>query len=111
MNPWLLLPIALLVGWGLYWACRPRPVFVVRIGGGMPRAARGRVTRSFLQDIAEACSRHGVRRGSIRGVPEGRRINLVFSPGIPAPCRQQIRNLWGVSGWFAAGPGRPRPMA
>lgn len=110
MNPWLLLPIALLVGGGLYWACRPRSVFVVRIGGGVPRAARGQVTRGFLQDIAEACARHGVRRGSIRGVAEGRRINLVFSPGIPAPCRQQIRNLWGVSGWSAAVPGR-RPMA
>lgn len=104
----LLLPIALLVGWGVYWACRRRPVFIVRIGDGVPRASRGQVTRGFLQEIAETCARHGVRRGSIRGVADGRRINLMFSPGIPGPCRQQIRNLWGLSGWSTTSPGRPR---
>jgi hypothetical protein len=111
VNLLFVVPVALLVGGGLYAACRPRSVFVVRIRGGVPRAARGQITRGFLQDVGEICARHGVRRGSIRGVAAGRRINLVFSPGIPGPCRQQIRNLWGVSGWSAGGPSRPRRMA
>ena len=111
MNPLFVLPITLLVGWGLYSACRPRPVFVVRISDGVPRAARGQVTRGFLQEVSETCARHEVRRGSIRGVAHGRRINLEFSPGIPEPCRQQIRNLWGLSGWSASGRSRPRRLA
>jgi hypothetical protein len=41
-------------------------------------------------------------------VAAGRRIDLVFSGGIPGPCRQQIRNLWGVSGWSASGPRGPK---
>src|SRR5262249_42575594 len=108
VSPLFMLPVAVLVGWGLYSACGPRPVFVVRISDGVAQAARGQVTRAFLRDIGQICAQHGVRRGSIRGVADGRRINLVFSAGIPGPCRQQIRNLWGVSGWLAAGSGRPR---
>jgi hypothetical protein len=107
----ILLPLALLIGWGLYSACRSRPLFVVRISEGAPRAVRGRVTRAFLQDIAEIATRHRVRRGEIRGLAAGRRINLEFSSGIPGPCRQQIRNLWGVCGWTAAGPTGPRRTA
>ena len=112
MSAVFMLAAALLVGWGLYSACLPRPVFVVRISDGVPRAARGTVTRAFLRDIAETCARHGVRRGEIRGIAAGRRINLAFSGDMPEPCRQQIRNLWSLSGWSArvrAGPdGRPR---
>ena len=55
--------------------------------------------------------RHGVRGGEIRGIAAGRRINLAFSGAIPDPCRQQIRNIWGVSGWSAAGPSGPRRTA
>jgi hypothetical protein len=104
----LVLPLAIMVGAGLFAALRSRAVFVVRIRRGQPRAARGQVTRGFLQDIGEACTRHGVLRGSIRGVAAGNRINLVFSGDIPAPCRQQIRNLWGVCGWSASAANRPR---
>jgi hypothetical protein len=113
VNPLFVMAIAMLAGWGLYSACRPRAVFVVRISGGVTRAASGTVTRGFLREIGDACTRHGVRRGSIRGVAEGRRIHLRFSPGIPGPCRQQIRNVWAVLGWSAGGPGpgRPRRMA
>lgn len=110
-NSLLMLPLALLIGWGLYTVCRPRPLFVVRIREGVPRAARGQVTRGFLQDIAEIIARHGVRRGEIRGMAVGRRINLEFSARIPAPCRQQIRSLWGVCGWSATGPTGPRRTA
>ena len=108
VNPMYVLPLAVLLGWGLYTACRPGSVFVVRIREGVPRAVRGQVTRGFLREIGDTCSRHGVRRGSIRGVAADRRINLVFSAGIPEPCRQQIRNIWGLSGWSATGTSRPR---
>jgi hypothetical protein len=111
MNPLILPALALLVGWGLYAACRSRPLFVVRISEGTPRAVRGQVTRAFLQDIAEIATRHRVRRGEIRGLAAGRRINLEFSSGIPGRCQQQIRNLWGACGWPAAGPTGPRRTA
>jgi hypothetical protein len=107
----LLLVLGAVIGWVLYTISRPRPVFVVRIRDGVARAARGQVTRVFLQDVAEACDRHGVRDGEVRGLTAGQRIGLVFSSGIPERCRQQIRNLWGVSGWSAAGPSGPNRMA
>lgn len=108
MTALLILPLAVLVGAALFAAGRPRSVFVVRIRRGLAHAARGQVTRGFLRDVGDACARHGVRRGSIRGVAAGRRIHLVFSGGIPAPCQQQIRNIWGVSGWSAAATPGPR---
>jgi hypothetical protein len=111
VNLLILLALASMGGWGLYRACRPRPVFVVRLTDGVPRAAKGRVTRGFLQDIAETCSRHGARRGEIRGIAAGRRINLTFSGDMPEACRQQIRNLWNLSSWSAAGSPRPRRTA
>jgi hypothetical protein len=104
----LVVALGLVIGWALYAICRPRPLFVVRIKDGVPRAARGQVTRGFLRDVAEICSQHGVEDGEVRGIAAGRRIDLVFSGGNPGRCRQQIRNLWGVSGWSAAGPGGPR---
>jgi hypothetical protein len=104
----LVVVVGLVIGWVLYTICRPRPVFVVRLRDGVPRAARGPVTRRFLQDVAEICARHGVRNGEVRGVAAGRRIGLVFSSGIPGTCQQQIRNLWGVSGWSASGPPGPK---
>jgi hypothetical protein len=111
VNTWLVLVLALLAGWSLYSAGRLRALFVVRIRDGVPRAARGQVTRAFLRDIAEISDHHGVRRGEIRGVAAGRQIHLKFSSGIPELCRQQIRNLWGFRGWSAAGPPGPRRTA
>jgi hypothetical protein len=111
VNHLLVLVLGLVIGWLLFTVCRPRPVFVVRIRDGVPRAVRGQVTRGFLQDVAETCARHGVRDGEVRGLAAGRRIGLTFSGGIPNRCRQQIRNLWGVSGWSAMGPSKPSRMA
>jgi len=108
VNFVLLLVLGLVIGCVLYTICRPWPVFVVRVRDGVPKATRGQVTRGFLRDVAETCARHGVQDGEVRGIVDGRRINLVFSAGIPAPCRQQIRNVWGVSGWTASGPRGPR---
>jgi hypothetical protein len=95
----LLVSATLLIGWGLYAVCRPKPIFIVRITDGVPRISRGQVTRGFLQDIADACDRHGIRNGEIQGLAVRRRINLIFSRQIPISCQQQVRNLWSLSGW------------
>jgi hypothetical protein len=97
------LGLAALVGFALWIALRPRAAFVVRIKQGVPRVARGTVTRSFLQEIADTCSRHGVSHGVIRGVVKGRRITLAFQSGMPPACQQQLRNLWAISGWAVGG--------
>jgi hypothetical protein len=95
----LQLGLAALAVWALWTAVRPRPAFVVRIKRGVPRVASGTVTRAFLQEIAETCSRHGVIHGAVRGIVNGRRITLAFTRGMPPPCQQQLRNLWALSGW------------
>jgi hypothetical protein len=33
---------------------------------------------------------------------EGRRIVLAFSADMPEVCRQQLRNIWNLSGWSAS---------
>ena len=103
----LLLALGLIVVWGVWSAIHPQPVFVVRVEDGKARAVRGKVTPAFLQQIGETCDRHGVRRGVVRGMANGSRIALAFSGSIPPSCRQQLRNLWHLSGW-SAGPSRPR---
>jgi Protein of unknown function (DUF3634) len=99
----LQLGLAALVGYALWIALQPRAAFVVRIKHGVPRVARGTVTRSFLREIAETCSHHGVSRGVIRGVVKGRRITLAFQRGMPPACQQQLRNIWAISGWAGGG--------
>ena len=102
-----LLLVALVI-WGLWTALRPRPQFVVRIADGVPRVGKGKVPPGFLQDIGEVCARHRVSQGEVRGVAvEGRRIALKFSGSMPEPCRQQLRNLWNLSGW-SSGPRQAR---
>jgi hypothetical protein len=92
----LKLGLLLLVAWGLWSALRPRPQFIVRIADGVPRVARGKVAATFLQEINEACDRHGVRRAEVRGVAAGPRIALKFSGSMPERCRQQLRNVWNL---------------
>jgi hypothetical protein len=94
--------------WAIWSATRPRPAFVIRIVAGQPRASRGAVTRDFLQEVGATCGRHGVRDAVVRGVVRGQRIALEFSGAIPEPCRQQLRNLWGLSGWSALPRANPR---
>jgi hypothetical protein len=92
-----------LIGWGLWQACQPRSVFVVRIENGTPKAVRGAVTRAFLGAVAESCHQHGVVRGVVMGKAHGRQIALEFKGDFPTACRQQIRNVWVNSGWSAPG--------
>jgi hypothetical protein len=95
------LGLAALAAWGLWTALRPRSVFVVRIKGGVPRVVRGTVTRAFLLQIGETCKRHGVSRGSVRGVAKGQTIAIACAGSMPPACQQQLRNLWALSGWSA----------
>jgi hypothetical protein len=88
-----------LFAWMIWSVLRPRPVFVVRITGGVPRAARGKVMQSFLDEVRAVCGRGGIRRGTVRGVVRGGRIALAFSRGIPPAVQQQLRNVWAMSGW------------
>jgi Protein of unknown function (DUF3634) len=104
----LTLGLAAFVAWALWFACRPRPAFVVRINGGVPRVTGGTITQAFVQEIAEAFRRHQVENGVVRGVIEGRRIALSFSATVPTACRQQLRNLWTLSGWSTSSRERRR---
>jgi hypothetical protein len=98
----LLMGLVLLVVWGLWSAIRPRARFVIRITDGVARAAHGQVTRAFVQEVGEVCRRHGIRRAEVCGMAEGRRIVLAFSADMPEVCRQQLRNIWNLSGWSAS---------
>ncbi len=86
--------LAAVVGWVIWSICRPQCTFVVRVRNGVPDLARGQVSHAFLQEIADVCTRHGVREGVVRGVKKADRVGLSFSDGVPAPCQQQLRNLW-----------------
>jgi hypothetical protein len=97
-----LLAVAM-VGWGLWRASRPQPVFVVRIVGGEPRTASGKVTSDFLRQVREVAAREGLIKGNVSGLAEGREIRLAFSRQFPTAARQQIRNWWGTRAWKAAG--------
>src|SRR4051812_25246225 len=83
----------------VWFAAGPgRSVFVVKVIDGEPRTTRGTVTAGFLAAVREACERHGVRSGTVRGMPKGRRISLRFS-AFPPAGQQQLRNWWATSGW------------
>ncbi len=102
MGQMLILVLVALVAWALWSASRPRSAFVIRIVAGAPRVAQGTVTPAFLHEVGQTCRRHGVSDAVVRGLVRGQRIALAFSGGMPEPCRQQLRNQWGLSGWSAA---------
>jgi hypothetical protein len=75
---------------------RPRPLFVIQIRDGMARPTRGLPPQGFLASVNDVCIQDHVSSGTIRGFPARKRIALTFSGGIPAQCRQRLRNLWGL---------------
>jgi hypothetical protein len=87
--------VAVIVG-VLIWALQPRYVFVVRVKGETATATRGKVTTGFVQEVAEACREFGVVSGWVGGVRRGKQVALAFSMGIPARCRQRLRNAWAL---------------
>jgi hypothetical protein len=98
MKMILTLALVAIPAWALWSLCRPRPAFVVRVEDGVPRVAHGKVAREFLHDVRETCGRHSVTWGEVRGVARDRKISLEFSVEIPEACRQQLRNLWVLTG-------------
>jgi hypothetical protein len=102
------LVLAGIVGWALWQVYQPRSVFVVRLADGHPRIVRGTVTRAFLSQVDEICQHHGVTEGTIRGQERGNQIALEMRGPFSPACRQQIRNLWVMSGWAAKSANRRR---
>ncbi|MGC8643022.1 MAG: DUF3634 family protein [Isosphaeraceae bacterium] len=100
------LTLALLgfIGWAIWQACRPRSVFEIRLEDGHPRVVRGTVARAFLGEIRALCEHHGVTRGTVRGQARGTRIGLDLRGPFSPAFRQQLRNIWALSGWSAARP-------
>jgi Protein of unknown function (DUF3634) len=97
----LLLALCAAILWALWSATRGRAAFVLKIARGEPRVVRGTVTAAFIQEAREVCGRHGVEDGFVQGVVRDGRIALEFSDSMPAQCRQQLRNVWVLSGWSA----------
>jgi hypothetical protein len=95
----IVIAIAAAAAW---FALQPRPAFVVRISDGVASTAKGMVTPRFLDEVHEVCVRHGVSVGWVHGFQRGKRISLTFSSSIPPEGRQQLRNLWAMSGWAPA---------
>ena len=90
------LVLVLLVVVAVLLACRPRPVFVIRIRDGTARAARGPVPPAFVGQVQDICREHHLATGTIRGFLVRKRIVLAFSRHIPPPCQQRIRNVWNI---------------
>src|SRR5687767_14979675 len=82
------------LAWGTWAALRTRSVFEIRIEQGRPRLHSGKVTREFLDTVADVCREAGLQRGWIRGVRQNRRIALRFSRHIPPDAQQRLRNAW-----------------
>jgi hypothetical protein len=82
----------------VWYALRPRYVFLVRIDGGVPRLTKGLATSAFLLEAGQVCDECGVTDGWFGGVRRGKGIRLAFSRRLPAPCRQRLRNLWQIHG-------------
>jgi hypothetical protein len=78
----------------VWWALKPRPVFVIAIRNGTARVASGQVPTSFLSAVTDECRRSELCDGTIRGVQRRDRIALAFSAQIPPSSRQRLRNTW-----------------
>ena len=90
------LVLVLVVVVAVLLACRPRPVFVIRIRDGTARAARGPVPQAFVGQVQDVCREQHLSTGTIRGFLVRKRIVLAFSRHIPPPCHQRIRNIWNI---------------
>ena len=99
MQPGEILPRLVVVAFAaivLWYALRPRYVFVIRIQGGVARNTHGRVALSFVTEVEDVCREHEIRSGWVAGVQRGKRVTLAFSWSIPAATRQRLRNVWNL---------------
>ena len=80
------------------WKVDLRPfAFYVRIVDGRPVVRRGKVTATFLDEIAEVCADLDVRSGWVGGVRRGPDLRLVFARSLPPAMQQRLRNAWHFS--------------
>src|ERR1700722_19473495 len=93
------LALVAVAAWVIWRCLQPRSVFEVRVNAGTAKAVYGTVTLAFLGEIREVCTRHQVPSGAVRGILNGSRVSLRFSPTIPPAGQQQLRNWWAMSGW------------
>ncbi len=87
------------LGFALWRASRPRPVFVIRVVDGQPQVVDGTVTPAFLQRVREVAAANAIARATVSGVVHGAFIRLQFSAEINEAGRQQLRNWWATFGW------------
>lgn len=98
MGEWLVKAVMIgLAVWVVWTLLQPQYVFKIRIHRGQPSIRKGKVTRAFLDRVAEVCREEGVVRGYIRGVRQGRRIALRFSRHFPPGLQQRLRNEWTLA--------------
>ena len=76
------------------WYLTRQPVlFVIRYRRGVPKVIRGRPAETLVRSITEICRQSEVVSGTIRAIPNEKRIRLRFSADIPQGCQQQLRNM------------------
>jgi hypothetical protein len=78
----------------VWWALKPRPVFVIAYRSGAARVVSGNVPTGFLSAVNDECRRSELHHGTIRGFQRGDRIALAFSPHVAPSSRQRLRNAW-----------------
>jgi hypothetical protein len=97
----VILTAACALGWALWRAGQPKPVFNIRVVDGAPQATEGTITPAFLQRVREVFAAHEISGGVVRGYAYGIVIRLRFSQEVTEPARQQLRNWWATFGWPA----------
>lgn len=99
MSDWVVKLLVIGFATWVIWAIvNQRYVFEISVESGQPRIRRGKVTRAFLDRVAEVCQDCGVARGWIGGVLNGRRVSLRFSRHFPPGSQQRLRNEWQAAG-------------
>ncbi len=93
--------VVLVLAW--WFAQRRSYVFFIAVTNGTSQVKQGKVAGPFLDQVRTVFQEHSVANAWIGGVRQGRRIRLMFSPSVPAACRQQLRNVWALVGWTPAG--------
>lgn len=91
----VLVALAVLFSWRVTAHGR---VFVIRVRNRVPFLAKGKVSQTFVAELAEVLVSHEVRRGSIYGARRRGTVSLGFSRDIPPAARQALRNVWAMHG-------------
>lgn len=91
----------------LYWLTRlaNRPVFVIRLEQGGARLTKGQVPLAWVDDCAVVAADFAILHGYVEGVLGWNGLALRFSPSVPVPSQQRLRNLFAVHR-LTAGPMR-----